>query len=76
MAVILVSNELMKDELLFEIVLNTFDSFEDITTWEDKTYNRARLRVLNDEVPKEDVILDPLITTQFDNIKPFIISYQ
>ncbi len=75
MAVILVSNELMKDEEIFETVLNSFDSFEDISNFEDRHYNRTRLRVLNDEVPKDDIILDPLLY-RFDNIKPIIISYQ
>lgn len=72
MAIIKVAQELVQNEEFFNVILESFDTFEDLG-W-DYYKNVRALRVQHEEVPKEDI----QITVEFMHlygVKPFVISY-
>lgn len=72
MALIQISYALLDDPELFDIICDSFDSVKEVR--DEPMYGRKIIRVLNDEVPKEDIVICPELYC-FVGIRPFIISY-
>lgn len=75
MALIQVSNELMKDAEMFNLILESFDTFEEIERCDSAWVPYRTLRVQHEEVPKEDVLIDPCFYAGFEGVRPFVIQW-
>lgn len=72
MALLILSEELAKQEELFEALVDSFDSIQEVSR--DRLYGTITLRVQCGEVPQEDKVICPLMY-QFEGVRPFIIEY-
>lgn len=78
MAIIKCSYDLLDDEEFFDLLMDSFDSVKEVG---DEvlpgTHEGSRvkvLRVMSDEVPKEDVQIS-FTVTKIEGIKPFIYEF-
>lgn len=72
MALLKISDELSADEQVFNAIIRSFDEVREVGY--DPLYRVSTLRVISEEVPKEDVLLDVALY-KFAGIEPFIIDY-
>jgi hypothetical protein len=71
MAIIRVCKELIEETELFDVLVNSFDSFEKVKEEVGVTI----FRVHHEEIPREDVVIMPEVI-KFDGIKPFVIEWE
>jgi hypothetical protein len=72
MALIKVHDELAKDEIAFNTIINAFDVVETVDY--DPQYKVTTLRVQREEIPKDDQVICPSFYS-FPGVLPFIIDF-
>ena len=72
MALLIVSEELVENEEVFELLINSFDSIEEVSR--DAIRKTRTIRVQHAEIPKEDKVICPEMC-EFEGVKPFIIEF-
>jgi hypothetical protein len=69
MALLEISKTIL-DEEVFNAILESFDTFQFLS----ESYYMILYRVQREEVPKEDILINPLFI-RFEGIRPFIIEF-
>lgn len=72
MALIKIHDDLAKDEVAFNTIINAFESVETVDY--DPLHKVTTLRVQREEIPKEDKLICPSFYA-FPGVLPFIIDF-
>jgi hypothetical protein len=72
MALIQVSYCFIDNSEMFDLLIDSFDTVEEVR--DEPLYGRKVIRVQHEEVPKEDIVICPSFC-RFEGVRPFVINY-